>query len=121
MANRLADSELHEQRVAAVVSAQFSDLAGTSVRRLGSGWAHDLYLVGDDESVVLRFPKRAERVPWLLREREILGRVAPVLGSLVPRFDYLGTPSHLFPYPFVGYRYLLYGASKPTTRWPLVR
>lgn len=106
MTNRLSDTELDEQRAAAVVSSQFPALAGTSVRRLGSGWDHDLYVLGDDESVVFRFPRRAERVPWLVRELEILGRVAPVLGSVVPRFDYLGTPSDLFPYPFVGYRYL---------------
>jgi len=98
--NRSSDRALDEQRVARVVTAQFPELGGSAVRRLGSGWDHELFVLGDDERV-FRFPKRAERVPWLLRELEIVGRVAPILGGVVPRFDYVGAPSEEFPYPFV--------------------
>jgi aminoglycoside phosphotransferase (APT) family kinase protein len=103
--DRSSDRALDAQRVARVVSAQFPELRGSASRRLGSGWDHELFVLGDDECV-FRFPKRAERVPWLLRELEIVGRVAPVLGGVVPRFDYLGAPSEEFPYPFVGYRFV---------------
>jgi aminoglycoside phosphotransferase (APT) family kinase protein len=96
---------LDAQRVGRVVGGQFPDLGGLPVRMLGEGWDHDLYVIGDDEWV-FRFPKRAERVPWLLREVAILDLVVPTLGDLVPRFEHLGAPSRDFPYPFVGYRFV---------------
>ncbi len=69
---------------------------------MAEGWDNELFTVGAD--LVFRFPKRAERVPWLLREIEIMPTIAEASGSLMPRFDYLGQPSAAFPYPFVGYR-----------------
>ncbi len=99
-----SDHDLDEIIVGELVAAQFPDLAGEPVSRFGAGWDHELFSVG--EQWILRFPKRAERVPWLLREQVILAAVLPVLGPLVPAFELAGEPSATYGYPFVGYRRL---------------
>jgi aminoglycoside phosphotransferase (APT) family kinase protein len=99
------DRPLDEGIVKRLLSAQFPRLAGAPVRKLAEGWDHELYVVGEDEWV-LRFPKRAERVPWLLREIEVVTRVATALGNIVRSFEFVGEASKEFPYPFVGYRFV---------------
>ncbi len=84
---------------------QFPALSDERIARLGAGWDHELYSVGEDW--ILRFPKRAERVPWLLREIEIMELVAGALKHLVARFELRGRPGSGCPYPFVGYRRLI--------------
>lgn len=90
--------------MSAVVAAQFPQLAEAPVRRFGAGWDNELYSVGADW--IFRMPKRAERLPWLKREIEVMAIVGGALGAEVPRFEYVGAPSPEFPYPFVGYRRL---------------
>jgi aminoglycoside phosphotransferase (APT) family kinase protein len=90
--------------VSAVVAAQFPDLAGAPVRLFGAGWDNEIYSAGPEW--IFRFPKRAERVPWLSREIQIMAVVGDALGTAIPRFERSGTGSGLFPYPFVGYRRL---------------
>lgn len=97
-------SGLDARTVADLIAAQFPALSGLEIRRFGRGWDHELFLVGDEW--ILRFPRREERVPWLLREIEIMAVVGEALGKWVPRFELIGTPSELFPWPFVGYRML---------------
>lgn len=55
--------------MSALVAAQFPDLAGQPISRLGAGWDHELFCAG--RQWIFRFPRRAERVPWLVREIEI--------------------------------------------------
>ena len=52
------DRALDLERVRRVVDSAFPDLSADSIRRLGSGWEHDVYLVS--EEIVLRFPRYAE-------------------------------------------------------------
>ena len=87
-----------------LIGTQFPELAGPEIRRFGAGWDNELFSVGPEW--ILRFPRRAERVPWLVREIEIMRAVSQALGSLVPRFELIGEPSVVFPWPFVGYRRL---------------
>ncbi len=82
-----------------LISAQFPDLAGQPVRQFGAGWDHYLVTAGDEW--IFRFPRRAERVPWLLREIQIMDVLA---AEVAPRYELAGRPSSTFPYPFVGYR-----------------
>ena len=91
--------------VARLIAEQFPELGGLEVRRFGAGWDHELFSVGPEW--ILRFLRRAKRVPWLLREIEIMRAVGETLGGLVPRFELLGEPSEVFPWPFVGYRRLV--------------
>lgn len=101
---RSADRSLDEGVVAAIVADQLPFLAGAHVERLGAGWDNELFIVANDW--VLRFPKRAERVAWQARERQIVELAGEALGTLVPAFDLVGDPSQLFPYPFVAYKAL---------------
>jgi len=88
--------------VSRLISEQFPGLDSGQVRPLAAGWDNELFTVAGDW--VFRFPKRAQQVPCILREIEIMPIVGETLGSMVPRFDYLGQQSAAFPYPFVGYR-----------------
>ncbi len=104
MHQRLPDRVLDERLVAGLIAAQFPELAGQPVSRFGAGWDNELFGVG--EQWILRFPKRAECVPWLLREIEIMEIAGERLGAMMPRFELIGAPSGAFGYPFVGYRRL---------------
>ncbi len=101
---RFSDRCLGAAQVFDLVGEQFSNLQGRQVRFLAAGWDNELFMVGEDW--VFRFPKRAQQVPWLLREIEIMPVMAEALGTMVPRFEYVGEPSPAFPYPFVGYRFV---------------
>jgi aminoglycoside phosphotransferase (APT) family kinase protein len=99
---RASDWHLDEQVVSGLVAAQFPDLAGRPVARYGAGWDNELFCVGGEW--IFRFPRRAERVPWLVREIEIMAVAAETLAPAIPVFERFGTPGDAFPYPFVGYR-----------------
>jgi aminoglycoside phosphotransferase (APT) family kinase protein len=102
------DRYLDEEIVSGLVATQFPDLGGQAVSRLGGGWDHELFCIGGEW--VFRFPRRAERVPWLAREIQITVLVAETLAALsalpaaIPVFERIGEPSAAFPYLFVGYR-----------------
>lgn len=104
MTDRSADRHLDASTVTNLIAEQFPSIRADGVRALGSGWDNDVYLVDGDW--IFRFPRRAEGVPWLRREIEIMPYVVEKLGSLVPHLEWLGRPSSAFPYPFVGYRRL---------------
>ncbi len=99
------DVTLDADVVQRLISEQFPELGGLEVRRFGAGWDHELFSVGSEW--ILRFPHRAKRVPWLLREIGIMRVVGDALDGLVPRFELMGEPSAVFPWPFVGYRRLV--------------
>jgi aminoglycoside phosphotransferase (APT) family kinase protein len=98
------DRPLSEGLVRSLLDDQFPTLSAREVRLVGSGWDNDVYLV--DGTWAFRFPRRAEVVPWVQREKVVMAAVSEKLGPLVPHFQWLGEPSHRFPYPFVGYRWL---------------
>lgn len=99
-----ADWNLDTGTVARLVDDQFPELDTSYVRPVGGGWDNEVYLV--DSQWAFRFPRRAEAVPWLERERQIMATVAAALPGLVPQFRWLGQPTDDFPHPFVGYRWL---------------
>lgn len=101
---RTSDRYLDAELVARLIADQFPDSSQHAVELLGIGWDNELYSV--DDQWVFRFPRRAECVPWLTREIQIMAIVSEEFGAMVPRFERLGQPSMSFPYPFVGYRYL---------------
>lgn len=102
MDRRSSDWQLDEDIVSGLIAAQFPDLAGRTVTRYGAGWDNQLFRVGDEW--IFRFPRRAERVPWLVREMQIMSIAAETLAPAIPLFERAGVPSDAFPYPFVGYR-----------------
>lgn len=104
MSQRLGDRDLTPGIAASVIADQFPDLGTYQVTYFSEGWDHWLFSVGDEW--VARFPKRAERAAWLVREIEILAIAGETLGPRIPNFERIGRPNERFPYPFVVYRRL---------------
>jgi aminoglycoside phosphotransferase (APT) family kinase protein len=103
--DRSSDRHLDAGLAATLIAGQFpDDLAQCETRWFAEGWDNELYAVGREW--IFRFPKRAEVVPWLIRELDIMRVAVDTFGPLVPRFERVGAPSDAFPYPFVGYRRL---------------
>jgi aminoglycoside phosphotransferase (APT) family kinase protein len=102
---------LDEALVLELVTGQFPDLGAGEVRYLHQGWDSRAYLVDvADDTVVFRFPKRAEVDGWLRAELEILRALAPLdLPLAIPRPEWIGRPGPRFPFRFMGYR-LIVGA-----------
>src|SRR4051812_37237619 len=99
------DRPLDADRVQALLSSGFPDLAGKPVRYFDEGWDSQLFVVGAD--LLFRFPKRAECERDLVGETALLPALARQLAPLrVPRFDYVGAAGPLFPYRFAGYAML---------------
>ena len=95
---RSSDRYLDTEIVAGLLAGQFPDLAGQPVTRLGAGWDNELFCAA---GWVFRFPRRAERLAWLLREAEITALAAETLGTMIPAFERIGAPAGAFPYPWV--------------------
>jgi aminoglycoside phosphotransferase (APT) family kinase protein len=89
-------------RVAQLIAAKLPALRGLDVIRLGEGWDHAVFAAGDQW--IVRFPKRARRVPWLEREVLVLAAVAHSVSTGVPRLEHFVAPSAECPFPFAAYR-----------------
>jgi aminoglycoside phosphotransferase (APT) family kinase protein len=96
-----AEFELSAGTVGAVLAAQFPPLAGAPVSFLKEGWDSRAFEVAG--RFVFRFPKRGEVEEQLVREMALLDAIAPRLPAAVPRYEFHGRPSSLFPYRFGGY------------------
>jgi aminoglycoside phosphotransferase (APT) family kinase protein len=83
-----------------LVESQFPQLRPRSFELLGEGWDMTVYLV--DGAHVFRFPRRAVVVPGLLRELEILPRIAGALPLRIPDPRFVGAPDADYPWPFYG-------------------
>src|SRR4051812_39605883 len=59
------------------IALAFPSLAVENVRRLGEGWDSSVWEV--DGSLVFRFPKRDDVVPWLEREIKLLPELQSAL------------------------------------------
>ena len=82
--------------MSALVAAQFPDLAGQRIGE-GSALAGITSCCCAGRQWIFRFPRRAERVPWLLREIEITAICAETLPAAIPIFEKIGEPSRAFP------------------------
>jgi aminoglycoside phosphotransferase (APT) family kinase protein len=93
---------LEARTAAAIVEAQFPELAPASVVYLGEGCDSTAFVV--NQRWVFRFPKRDEVAQQLLLEWRILPALAADSPLPLPDFCFSGRPSSLFPRHFVGYR-----------------
>ena len=87
-----------------LISSQFPDVAGDSLRLIGEGWDNTVWLV--DEQWVFRFPRRQLAIPGVEREIAALASLAPLLPLPVPAPVFVGEPADGFPWPFFGARFL---------------
>ncbi len=96
----LPDSELKN-----LLGVQFPDLKIQSLRFLKDGWDSCAYEI--NQNLIFRLPKRQEVSERLGAEISLLPILKQKSEILVPEFMYLGTPSHIYPFQFVGYSKLI--------------
>jgi aminoglycoside phosphotransferase (APT) family kinase protein len=85
---------------AGLIGAQFPQLRGAPVEPLATGWDNTVHLV--DRRWVFRFPRRAVALPGVEHEIAVLPRLAIRLPLAVPVPEFVGEPSHRYPWPFWG-------------------
>jgi aminoglycoside phosphotransferase (APT) family kinase protein len=99
-----SDIHLTGADAAALIGQQFPALAPVRLKPLGTGWDNAAFLIND--ALVFRFPLRQAMAASLLREAEILPRLAPHLPLPIPNLSYVGVPTNAYPFAFAGYRIL---------------
>lgn len=96
-----ADIHLTVAEAAVLIEQQFPALAPVRLKSLGVGWDNAAFLI--NEALVFRFPLRQAMAALLLRETEILPRLAPHLPLSIPNPLYVGAPTAAYPFAFAGY------------------
>ncbi|HEY0872301.1 MAG TPA: phosphotransferase [Vicinamibacterales bacterium] len=86
---------------AALIDAQFLELAPARVHLLGEGCDSVAFEVNG--TWVFRFPKNADVARQLDFESRMLPMLAAHLSTPIPEFRYRGAPSDIYPYAFAGY------------------
>lgn len=101
-----SDRHLDHELVRRALRTQLPDLHFESVRYLGSGWEHDVYVV--DEAFVFRFPRYADVAHNLEYDLRVHALVHEHVGDAlqIPRIRYMVDGSEAFPHRFVGHAYL---------------
>lgn len=97
------DHTLEAEQVRAALADALPDATLGDVAFLAAGWDNFAYEAQVDGAPwIFRFPKRENRVAWLLREIRVLDVARPVLPAPVPVAVGPFTSSSV-PYPFAGY------------------
>ncbi|MFE9118436.1 aminoglycoside phosphotransferase family protein [Streptomyces sp. NPDC007172] len=95
---------LDDDLVRRLIAEQFPQWAGLAVERFASGGTvNAMYRLGDD--MVVRLPLVAGGAGDVLREREWLPRLAPLLPVAIPEVLGAGEPAQGYPAPWSVYRW----------------
>jgi aminoglycoside phosphotransferase (APT) family kinase protein len=92
--------ELDEPRVRALLAEALPHLRVGRLRFLGVGFDHDAWAV--DDTLVFRFPRRADVLAFEAAEAAALDRIGDRLPLQVPLPLHRCVPRASFPYPFFG-------------------
>jgi aminoglycoside phosphotransferase (APT) family kinase protein len=92
--------DLDASRARSLIRAQFDELADADVELVAAGWDNAAFLVGD--RWIFRFPRREVAVAGLVREIEVLPRLAPNLPLPVPEPRWIGVAADGYPWPWFG-------------------
>ncbi len=84
-----------------LIQQQFPELDARTIRFLGAGWDNTVFLI--DEKLVFRFPRREIALPLLEAEWSLLPKLAPRLPLPIPFPKWRGSPTSVFPWPFIGH------------------
>jgi aminoglycoside 2''-phosphotransferase len=101
LSDRLEALDVEASHYREAINLAFPTLIIGRIDRLGEGWDSDVWEV--NQTLVFRFPKRDDVVPWLQREIALLPELAPRLPLPIPRFTYVWPGKGRWPRPFVGY------------------
>lgn len=84
-----------------ILAAALPALALDDVRYLAEGWDSAVFLINN--SLLFRFPKRAEVAAALERELRLLPELGPTLTTPIPRFRFIVRDHPAYPWTFAGY------------------
>jgi len=97
-----ADIEISEDFVKKLLQEQFAELNPiTSIQYLGEGWDNKVFLA--NKKTVFRFPRRKLSVELQKQENIILKNLPDFSSVRIPRLQFIGQATALYPYPFQGY------------------
>ena len=99
-----AEIEAGERLVAGLVASQCPDLAGRTLRRVGSGWDNHLFRLGEDLAV--RLPRRRVAVDLILKEQRWLPHLAAAIDMPISAPVRSLPASAEFPWPWSVTRWL---------------
>jgi aminoglycoside phosphotransferase (APT) family kinase protein len=109
----VAEIEVDEAQVRALLRAQHRDLADRALRHVDAGFDNQLWRLGDD--LVVRLPRRAVAADLAVNEHRWLPELAHRLPLPVPVPLRLGRPTDDFPWPWAVVPWL---AGVPADREP---
>jgi aminoglycoside phosphotransferase (APT) family kinase protein len=95
------EQALQPELVAAIIEEQFPNLRPITAKYLGEGYDSTTFDVND--SLVFRFPKRANVERQLVVETAMLPLLARVSPVPIPNYSFHGVPSPSFSRHFAGY------------------
>lgn len=95
---------LEETTAFKLVKELFPELIIQKIKFLGAGWDNTAFLLNDE--LIFRFPRREIAVPLLIAEWQILPNLKSYVSIPIPIPKWRGTPTSLFPWPFIGYKKL---------------
>lgn len=98
-----ADFEIDLETAEKVLKEQFPDLFPGQLELVGRGFDNTVYRLND---WAFRFPRRREGLTLIEHELRFLDTLRGRLSVAIPLPDKKGSPSSLFSYPFMGYRWL---------------
>lgn len=100
----LAQREVSPSEALGLISAQFPELADSTIELYGVGWDNTVFLIAG--AYVFRFPRRELAVRLIEIESRVLPELAGALPLAIPAPRFVGAPSEAFPWPFHGYAQL---------------
>ena len=95
-----AEVTIDEELVRELLVDQFPDLDASSARPLAEGWDNAVWVVAGRWA--FRFPRREVAIPGVVRELEVLPRLARLLPVPIPVPAFVGRPSGRYPWPWFG-------------------
>ena len=92
----LAEHEIDEPLVRALLREQYPDFASKPIQAVGEGWDNALFRIG--ETLAMRLPRRAASAPLIEKEQQWLPQLAPGLPLAIPVPVHIGRPGCGYPW-----------------------
>ena len=97
----IPDIAIDTALAARLIAEQFPALPLDRIETLGNGWDNAAFLV--DGRISFRFPRRRVAGNLIKREIALLPMIAAHLPLAIPAPQYVGAPTHAYPWYFAGY------------------
>ncbi len=100
----MTKDDLQEEAIQILLTSLPYDLDVRGIRFLAEGWDNRIYAADGD--TLLRVAKNDDASRQLLREANLLRRIAPLLTLPVPLPEFIHTPTVEVPFTVMAYRKL---------------